>query len=566
MKLSRSIFIPSKLTLAAVFIGLLLGFAFPSPGAASLGWVAPGLLALLLIRGGPLCEPKPASTLFQHSASIPAFRLGWIAGFSFWLLTLRWLLFMPFPSGAILGWLSLSAYLACYMGLWSWLLQRAANRMRLFRLSLFGASVWIALEWVRGWLFSGFAWNMLGVSQYENIPLAQMASWSGVYGISFLMVAFSISWIMGACDWIYSLKSSGALKEDMRERFLGLFSTRYFKEGVFWLLLLCLLIAWGSHSVKKKSHLSLSQTQMKFSIALIQPGIPQTLLWDSEINEKRFQELLQTTRDLVETNHIDLLVWPEAAVPGYIRYDLEVSKQISQLAVDLRAPIIFCSDDIEPDPKNPEKNRYLNCAFLMDEEGNLIERYAKRHLVIFGEYVPLYDYLPFLKFFTPITGNYSTGKQAKAFPWPSQQHPISPLICFEDVFHEEVRKHALGSPSALIYLVNAGWFKESSAQWQHLANAQFRSIENALPAIRCTQNGISCWIDRAGRIHEIFQDPTGNPYGSGGQIIRVPVAELFVDTPPTFYRRAGNLFVWCSVLWVLREMSSLFLRLRKKQS
>ncbi len=565
MKLSPSIFIPSGLTLAAITVGLLLGLAFPTPGVASLGWVAPGLLAFLLIHGENLFKTKAGSDSNHNTTPICAFKLGWLAGFSFWLLTLRWLLLMPFPGGAILGWLSLSAYLACYLGLWSWLLHKVGRKMPLFRFSLFAASAWGSLEWVRGWLFSGFAWNMLGVSQHDNIPLAQLASWTGVYGISFLMVAFSISWIMGGYDWISALKSSHPLKEDTQERFMGVFSTRYFKEGAFWLLILCLLIGWGSHSVSKKSLKNPAQDQMTFSIALVQPGIPQTLLWAPQENEKRLYELLQTTRDLVGANHVDLLVWPEAALPGYIRYDSDMSDLVNQMAIDLRCPIIFCSDDIEPDPENSENKRFLNCAFMMDDQGNLVERYAKRHLVVFGEYIPLYKYLPFLKFFTPITGNYSTGKEAKTFPWPNQHTPISPLICFEDVFPEEVRKHVSGPASALVYLVNAGWFKQSSAHWQHLANAQFRSIENALPAIRCTQNGITCWIDRSGRVHEIFYDASGNPYGKGGQIIKIPVGEVFSDAPQSFYRRAGNIFVWCCIIWFLREVIFSFLGRGKKQ-
>ncbi|MCK9315332.1 MAG: apolipoprotein N-acyltransferase [Verrucomicrobia bacterium] len=565
MKLNPAIFIPSGLALAAIVVGIILGLAFPSPGIASLGWIAPGLLAFLLIHGDNFFKPVPGLNS-NHNSPICAFKLGWLAGFSFWLLTLRWLLLMPFPSGAIMGWLSLSAYLACYMGLWSWLLHKMGRKMQLFRFSLFAASAWVTLEWVRGWLFSGFAWNMLGVSQHDNIPLAQLASWTSVYGISFLMVAFSISWIIGGYDWISALKSNHALKEDMRERFMGVFSTRYFKEGAFWLLILCLLIGWGSHTISKKSQRPTHQAQMTFSIALVQPGIPQTLLWDPQENENRFFELLQTTRDMIGTNHIDLLVWPEAALPGYIRYDSEISNLVSKMAIDLRCPIIFCSDDVEPDPKNSEKKHFLNCAFMMDDQGNLIERYAKRHLVIFGEYVPLYEYLPFLKYFTPITGNYSTGKEAKTFPWPNKHNPISPLICFEDVFPEEVRKHASGTVSALVYLVNAGWFKQSSAHWQHLANAQFRSIENALPAIRCTQNGITCWIDRSGRVHEIFYDQSGNPYGKGGQIIKIPVGEVFSDAPQSFYRRAGNIFAWCCIVWFLREVVFSFLRRGKKQS
>src|SRR5450759_2186895 len=193
----------SRYALAAM-AGLLLAAAFPKPGLASLAWIAPGLILFAAIgtSGGQ------------------AFRIGYVAGLAHYLASLHWLLFIPFPAGAVLGWFSLSAYLALYPATWVWLgwkmlsppgranaaittsagalsgnpsdtarnaflpslagfaLRRWHQR---FLWYLFCASLWVALELLIGWFLSGFPWNLLGASQYAILPIIQIASFTGVY-------------------------------------------------------------------------------------------------------------------------------------------------------------------------------------------------------------------------------------------------------------------------------------------------------------------------------------------------------------------------------------------------
>src|SRR5205823_6890990 len=129
--------------------------------------------------------------------------------------------------------------------------------------------------------------------------------------------------------------------------------------------------------------------------------------------------------------------------------------------------------------------------------------YHKQELVIFGEYIPLEHSLPFIKYLTPIPGSFAAGTE------PTQFHIgdaiISPLICFEDTFPHVARKAARDDTDFLVNLTNDGWFGDSAEQWQHEANAIFRSVENGIPLVRCANNGITCWIDGRGRVRQIFR-------------------------------------------------------------
>lgn len=545
MSFNWTTFKPSWQTVLAIFLGISLGLAFPTNDIDSLAWIVPGIVVLMILH-------------YLPSDSSP-FRFGWIFGFSFWLFTLRWLLYMPFPSGAILGWLSLSAYLAFYLGVWSWGIKKIGKTFSIFSLSLFAGASWVTLEWIRGWLFSGFAWNYLGVSQHALGVITPLVSITGLYGLSLLMVAFSTSWIINIYQFIFHLKHHSALSEPTQNQTpFYILHSQFFKEGLIWLVILIGVSVYGIYRTNKQSHSNDSST---YHIAMIQPSIPQSLLWDPKENAQRFEELIRASKELIGTNSVDLLVWPEAAVPGYVRYETNIANPIIQLSKKIKTPILFCCDDAEPNIQDPQKTDYYNCAFLINEYGELCARYIKRHLVIFGEYVPLSKWLPFLKYLTPIGGNYTEGATIETFPWPNSEKQIAPLICFEDAFPEEARQHAKGNVCAFAFLINAGWFGESSAQWQHLANAQFRCIENGIPAIRSCNNGITCWIDSLGNIQQTFFDEKNSVYGKGGVILSISLG----DRKDTIYHRYGDWFVWVCLLWVARCAGVFYLKTRKNR-
>jgi apolipoprotein N-acyltransferase len=205
--------------------------------------------------------------------------------------------------------------------------------------------------------------------------------------------------------------------------------------------------------------------------------------------------------------------------------------------------MILGADDAEPrrDTPDPDDADYYNSSFLINPAGELVGRYRKRSLVIFGEYIPLERWMPFLKFFTPIQGGFTPGDKALAFAMPDLNTTTSVLICFEDIFPRLASEATDEGADFLVNLTNNGWFGESAAQWQHAASAVFRTVENRVSLIRCSNNGLTCRVDERGVIREQFRDARGTIYGAGALRLEVPLPE---KVPATFYRAHGDVFGW----------------------
>src|SRR5207249_930586 len=189
---------------------------------------------------------------------------------------------------------------------------------------------------------------------------------------------------------------------------------------------------------------------------------------------------------------------------------------------------------------------FFNASFLLNPRGELVAKYHKRRLVIFGEYVPLERWLPFMKYLTPIGGSFTPGDQPVPFRLTQPQAFVSTLICFEDVFPHLSREYVEDDTDFLLNLTNNGWFDESAAQWQHAANAVFRAVENGLPLVRCANNGLTCWVDAQGRMQDVYFPGTQDIYGAGIKLIQVPLLDGS-RREPTFYRRHGDAFGWSCV-------------------
>jgi apolipoprotein N-acyltransferase len=408
-----------------------------------------------------------------------------------------------------------------------------------------GAAAWVALEMVRTRFLGGFPWNPLGASQYQLVPLIQIASVTGVYGVSFLVVWLSLS-----------LFSAG-------RRMFRSPASRFAWQGEIFLPLtvVAVLFALGFAHLKEPD-----PSAATLRITLVQPSIPQALIWDPNENTNRFHQLLELSEHAV-TNRTDLLIWPEAAVP---EFDQAGFTAITNLIRTHHVWLIFSSDSVEwrPDAKTRDDFDVFNAAFLFDPEGHFRNVYHKQKLVIFGEYIPLVRWLPFIKWFTPITGSFAAG--TNAVPFEMNIHPkqrsgsnadvpgagleigvpndlhvkTSTLICFEDVFPELAREYVQDDTDFLVNLTNDGWFGDGAAQWQQAAAAIFRAVENGVPLVRCSNNGLTCWADANGRLHDIFKDAAGTVYGPGATTIEIPVRTKWV---PTFYNRHGDWFGWACV-------------------
>jgi apolipoprotein N-acyltransferase len=543
--------------LAAIGAGLLLTAAFPKIGMAEFVWIAPAVM-MAAARG------KPGGD---------AFRVGYVAGLAHFLSSLYWLRLMPVTGLPILAWLALAAYLALYFAVWTWMVnwwgeRRSSPDQRLARLdgvsphqtwfgrtlwSLGGAAIWVALEMIRARLLGGFPWNLIGGSQFQLVPLIQIASVTGVPGVSFLVVWGSLS-----------LYSAG--------RMIFHRPTRRF----IWLADVILPLAtvgalFASGFVRMNGQ---NPSAATLRITLVQPSIPQTLIWNSREDERRFRGLIALSEPALATK-TDLLIWPESAVP---RFDEASFAAITNLIRTHQVWLIFNAEDAveRANAKNPDDLDVFNAAFLFDPAGYFRSVYHKQKLVIFGEYIPLARWLPFVKYLTPIPSSFASGDRAVPFELDIRTERRSPtrresdinlpnarpkagapgtlpvntsvLICFEDIFPQLVREYVQADTDFLVNLTNDGWFGQSAEQWQHLANAVFRAVENGVPLVRCANNGLTCWIDAHGQVRDIFRDETGSVYGAGSITIDLPLSPAGEKRAPTVYNRHGDWLGWGCVV------------------
>lgn len=527
--LSGQAFLRSRYLLAAL-AGLVFAGAFPNFNIAGIAWVGPALIL--------------ASAYGTKGAE--AFRIGYVAGFANFLATLYWLLHMPVAGFPILGWIAMSAFLAIYPATWVWLLAGRIGEggwMRRSAWTLAGAAAWVALEMIRARFLSGFPWNTVGASQWQMLPLIQIASVTGIYGVSFIVVWTSLAMFSGVL----------AMFRQPTSRYVWL------SEILLPLVAVLILFAAGTSRVRNAppEHDTLRAT-------FVQPAIPQTMIWDMSENTNRFNQLIElTTRAL--TNETDLLLWPEAALPEFNEASFAV---ITNLIQTHQVWMLFGADDVVEKLNPTPGDRYdsYNAAFLFRPDGSFAGNYRKRHLVMFGEYIPLVDALPFIKWFTPITGGFTPGNRVTRFELerrpparldtntpPERAEPAlgaprriktATLICFEDTFPHLAREYVDDDTDFLVNLTNNGWFGNSAAQWQHAASAAFRAVENGVPLLRCSNNGLTCWIDSRGRVREIFRDQSGSEYGVGYVTWRIPLLAPEENSGRTFYNQHGDWFGW----------------------
>lgn len=506
-----------------------MALAFPSVGLAGFAWVAPGMLVM--------------SALGTSGAW--AFRLGYLSGWVRWLVSLCWLLQIPFPLGAIAGWLALSSYLAFYSGVWVWCCCRllppdiaeardaggqgvidrfgAMTMLQRQLWTLACAALWVALEMVQGRFLTGFPWNYLGVSQFQLLPIIQIASIAGVYGVSFVLVWFSVA--LGCAAVVGLRNQTGA---------------RLFWGDLMAPMLAVMVVAWfGVRQIVQQP-----KADRLITAALVQPSIPQTLIWDPNENSNRFRQLIELSQRALESKP-DLLIWPEAAVPNLLRYDPEAFRAVTNLVRTRGVWMIVGADDAVPRAGTGPEFDFFNSSFLISPDGELMGNYRKRRLVVFGEYIPLVRWLPFLRHLTPIGDGFRPGDRAIPFEAPELGLVTSVLICFEDTFPHLAREYVTEETDFLLNLTNNGWFGESAAQWQHAATAAFRAVENGLPLVRCANNGLSCWVDPVGGLHAVyFEDRPNDVYGAGFKRVQIPIIE---PRKETIYHAYGDWFGWSCV-------------------
>jgi apolipoprotein N-acyltransferase len=377
------------------------------------------------------------------------------------------------PIVAAIGMLLLSAYLAFYPAVAALVTSRLVASAGARGL-LFAPVAWVATEYARGVVFGGFPWVPLGNSQVTVLPVAQLASVFGVYGLSALVAYINAT-------LAFALLTSGR--------------SRVIAVG-FAMLTVIAAGAWGTWRIADGS---LTREGASIRVGLLQGNIAQEDKWNPSEARRIFTTYIAMTRDAVRRG-AQYIIWPESSTPFSFedpRANPEGDAMLRELAREVRVPILFGSDQVIR--RQPvESSEQYNAAFQLDTDGRTAAVYRKIHLVPFGEFFPFQRWIvfaaPLVQRFVP----FSAGRGPVMLP--VEQHKASTAICYEVVFPSLSRDAVIAGSELLTTVTNDGWYGQSSAPYQHFEMASMRAIEQGRYLARAANTGISGIVDPYGRV------------------------------------------------------------------
>ena len=445
------------------------------------------------------------------------FGLGYRAGFVYHLGALYWILL---NSGAtpilrVLSLVGMLLILPLGWGISAWLIAVMRHKWGA-GIWLLAPFVWTASEMLFSMGESGFPWAILALSQSHFLDLIQIAELTGVHGVTFWVVAvnafLTIAWL-----------ESKTLAKTSAMLLLAL----------LWILLPA---SWGRHR-----RANLPSAVGTVNVGLVQGNIPPEAKWKQGVEFSLIPYEAMT--DSIASDSLQLVVWPETAVPTYLEKRWQHRKNLQDFVNGLRIPILTGANDYEITPEGEAKT--FNAAFLVMPDSIELRGYHKIHPVPFGERIPFQRFIPFLGSFNLGQAEFTPGSQYTVFSLSNGKGNFSTLICFESIFSYVSRNFVRHGAEFLVNITNDGWFGRCSEPYQHLQLTRFRSIETRRWLIRAANTGISAVVSADGSIKEQL------PLLSRGTIMQT--VELRRDQ--TFFVRYGDwlplLCGACSFIFIL---------------
>jgi apolipoprotein N-acyltransferase len=468
---AKSDFISSRLRrpLAAAASGILLSLSFPSAGLWPLVFVA--LVPLLVVLHHD--SPGPGATAATPRGARWA---PWIAGIVFNAVLFSWIVRLPahamtHPWLIFPGLLALALYLGLFMALFGWIVRLVRRRLGWPVLAA-APIAWAASEWAKSSGVLGCPWGNVGYALAEHPAWIQAASLAGAPGLSF--------WILVT----NSLVAAAAV------------SRRWWARAawvILALLVVWLPVRWGETRLREQRGRPLAR------VALVQPSIPSDVKWNPALQDSVVGTLARMTRVAASlTPRPNLIVWPETALPYYVRLERVKLKAFVDLVREAGVPVLAGY----PDARLSNNGSVLtyNAAGLVLPNGTFGGQYEKIHLVPFGERVPFQGLLPFLGKIDLGQAEWTPGTRPVVFTAGGSSFGV--LICFESIFPDLARRYALEGAQYLVNITNDEWFGKSAGPVQHAEMAILRSVELGLSTARCANTGVSMLIDPYGRVVE----------------------------------------------------------------
>ena len=483
--------------------------SFPLPGLCFLCWIALAPLVVALLRA----RAPETIQLDESQKLIPAtpwqgFLLGYACGIVWYIGSCYWVYDTMHQYGeldvpiALFVLVLFALYLGLYHGAFGLLLALLARRDSHNRLALVTAPLlWVALELARTRI-SGFPWNLLGITQIDNIPLTRIATFTGVYGLSFEIALVNVA--LAAAFLVPRTKRRTLLIASLSAAVL-------LQVG-----------RWMPAPVLPADR----------TAVLLQQNLPVTesAPWTTQDFTSNLQDFSSLSLHASSSQHPDLIVWPESPAP-FQTNDMVFRDAVSNLARESQAWLVIGAIGVD----SPQK--VFNSATLVSPTGEFDGRYSKIHLVPFGEYVPFASIFSFASGLTQAVGNFTPG--ASRVPLQAGNQQLGIFICYESIFPNEIRQLVAQGAQVLVNLSNDGWYGDSGAWAQHLNQARMRAVENHRWLLRDTNTGLTASIDPYGRVvaHLVRKTRAALP------------APYALISATTFYSEHGDWFAYlCAII------------------
>ncbi|MGI9463989.1 MAG: apolipoprotein N-acyltransferase [Aestuariivirgaceae bacterium] len=461
-----------------------------------------------------------------------AFVVGWAFAVGYFGVSLYWVGEAFLVDAELFAWLMPLAMTAMPAGLalfWG----AAASLAMLFwspgigRILVFSASL-AGLEWLRGHLFTGFPWNAPAYATDAILPVAQIASIVGMYGVSFLVLIWASAPAV--------LADAASARPARLVRHVGVLA-----------IMLSALATFG-YGIWRLGHTEIA-VQPGIQLRIVQPNIAQKDKWRPQNREWIYQRYLELSRRKSDNGPITHVVWPESALPALIDEQGQVRRQIASAAGPGARTIMGSLRRQATGAGNRGNSDLFNSVLVVEADGSISARYDKQKLVPFGEYLPLARLLePLgLRKLVVLPSGFASGPGPVTISMPGTP-PFAPLICYEAIFPRALISRQ-DRPDWLLNVTNDAWFGRSAGPYQHLAQARMRAIEEGLPLVRAANTGISAIIDPLGRINQAL--------GLGQQgVIDTP---LSAPLRQTIYATHGDTaFFWALIVIFMGRIRTVF--------
>ena len=479
--------------------------------------------------------------------TLAAYLMGflWYVGNCYWIYQTM-LYFGGLPPSISAGILiAYSMVLGLYFAAFGLLLTATAKAFRGPRYALLAAPFfWVALELLSS-RFTKVPWDLLGYSQIDNYVLTSLAPFTGVYGLSFVLVAGNavIAW--------------GLLASTPQRRLI------LFVGG----LLVALVLQNGDHFAPPAAPVEATAVLLQQNL-----NVNEDNRWPGAEYEQHVDQFIKLSAHtcgphLAGMPELDaypvapdcptvpvspgVIIWPESPAP-FLDKDPRLLDALRTVALSMHAPVIAGSTSLDP---NGARSDMYNSALFMGPDGVVSERYDKIHLVPWGEYIPYKRFFSFAKNLTQAAGDMTHGWRRVVFS--SGGHSFGVFICYEEIFGDEIRLFVLRGAQVLVNISNDGWYGDTCAPWQTLNMSRMRAVENRRWLLRDTNTGLTTIIDPYGRLTASV----------GRHALTSLAAKYGYRSDLTFYTRHGDLFAYlCGIITVCIVLAAVSARLRRPRA